>query len=247
MFKQVLSSFGLHGVQVDTVLHSPHLEVGQSLQGTIHFKGASSSKRINGISLELMTMVEVERGDHETRQAHCIARWPISAAFELLAEQVHQIPFHLQLPFETPVTQLNCAHNQTQVWLHTHLDIHWAIDAHDDDGIAIYPNAAMQALIAALEHCGFSLYCTDVEHGQLRGGYFQSSIGCYQELEFRPNRWLSSINELEVSFVATPTQTHVLFEIDRKLRGDHYQSLSLPHSGIQVASLAQHIQQLLGL
>ena len=45
MFKQVLSSFGLHGVQVDTILNTPHLEVGQNLQGSIHFKGASSTKK----------------------------------------------------------------------------------------------------------------------------------------------------------------------------------------------------------
>ena len=247
MFKQVLSSFGIQGVQVDTLLHTPHLEVGQALQGVIHFKGASSNKRINGIYLELMTMVEVEHGDRESRQAQCIARWPISAAFELLAEQVHQCPFHIQLPYETPVTQLNCHYNQTQVWLHTHLDIDWAVDAHDDDALAIYPNAAMQAVVSALEACGLVLYSSDVERGQLRGGYFQSTIGCYQELEFRPRAWLSSLNELEVSFVATPNQTHVVFEIDRKLRGDTYRTLSLPHQKIDLASLSLHLKQLLGL
>lgn len=247
MFKQVLSSFGIQGVQVDTLLHSPHLEVGQALQGVIHFKGATSNKRMNGIYLELMTLVEVESGEHETRQAQCIARWPISGAFELVAEQVHQCPFNIQLPFETPVTQLNCYANHTKVWLHTHLDIDWAVDAHDDDALAIYPNAAMQTLITALQHCGLSLYSADVERGQLRGGHFQSSIGCYQELEFRPTAWLSRLNELEVSFVATATQTHVLFEIDRKLGHDHYQTLSLPHTTLDVGSLAAHLKQLLAL
>ena len=247
MFKQVLSSFGLQGVQVDTILNTPHLQVGQALQGAIHFKGASSSKRINAISLELMTMVEVESGDHESRQAQCIARWPMSGAFDLLAEQTHQCPFNLMLPFETPITQLNCHYNHTQVWLHTHLDIDWAIDAHDNDALAIYPSPPMQAVITALEQCGLSLYSADVEHGQLRGGHFQSTIGCYQELEFRPNAWLSNLNELEVSFVTTAQQTHVLFEVDRKMRGDHYQTLSLPHTAIDIASLTAHLKQLLGL
>ena len=247
MFNQVLSSFGIQGVQVDTILTTPHLEVGQNLSGSIHFKGASSNKKINGIYLELMTMVEVESGDHENRQAQCIARWPISGAFELLAQQVHQCPFHLQLPFETPVTQLSCQYNHTRVWLHTHLDIDWAVDAHDDDAVAIYPNAAMQALITAMQHCGLQLYSTDVERGQLRGGYFNSTLGCYQELEFRPTTWLSQLNEVEVSFVATAHQTHVVLEIDRKLRGDHYKTLSLPHTAIDVASLTTHLKQLLNL
>ena len=194
-----------------------------------------------------MTLVEVENGEHESRQAQCIARWPISGAFELMAEQVHQCPFNIQLPFETPVTQLSCQHNQTRVWLHTHLDIDWAIDAHDDDALAIYPNHAMQALITAMQQCGLHLYSADVERGQLRGGYFNSSLGCYQELEFRPTTWLSHLNEVEVSFVATAHQTHVLFEVDRKMRGDHYQTLSLPHSAIDIAGLTTHLKQLLNL
>lgn len=247
MFKKVLSSLGVQGVQVNTVLTNPQLQVGQNLQGAIHFTGASSSKRINGIYLELMTMVEVESGDHEARQAQCIARWPISGAFDLLANQRHECPFNLQLPLETPITQLNCHYNHSQVWLHTHLDIDWAIDAHDDDALAIYPSPTMQALITALEQCGLSLYSADVERGQLRGGHFQSTIGCYQELEFRPTAWLSSLNELEVSFVTTHDQTHVLFEVDRKMCGDHYRTLSLPHTPIDIASLSAHLKQLLQL
>lgn len=247
MFNKVLSSFGIQGVQVDTILHTPHLEVGQSLQGAIHFKGANSNKKINAIFLELMTLAEVENGNHESRQAQCIARWHISGAFELRANQVHQCSFNLQLPYETPVTQFACAYNQTQVWLHTHLDIDWAVDAHDDDALAVYPNSAMQALITALQNCGLNLYSTDVERGQLHGGYFQSSLGCYQELEFRPNTWLSQLNEVEVSFVVTQNQTHVVFEVDRKMRGDFYKTLSLPHTPIDIASLTTHVQQLLNL
>lgn len=247
MFQQILSSFGIQGVKVDTILHTAQLSVGQTLQGNIHFQGTSSNKRINAITLQLMTMVEVESADQEYRQAQCIAQWPISAAFELLAHQAHTCPFHLQLPFETPITALNCPRQQTQVWLHTHLDIDWAVDAHDDDHLVIHPNAAMQSVITAMELCGLALYSADVERGQLRGGHFQSSIGCYQELEFRPVGMFNALNEVEVSFVATATQTHILFEVDRKLRGDQYRSLTLHNHYNDVQALTLELKRLLHL
>ena len=50
-----------------------------------------------------------------------------------------------------------------------------------------------------------------------------------------------------MSFVTTAQQTYVLFEVDRKMRGDHYQTLSLPHSPIDIESLTAHLKQLLGL
>jgi hypothetical protein len=40
---------------------------------------------------------------------------------------------------------------------------------------------------------------------------------------------------------------HVVFEIDRKLRGDTYKTLSLPHQKIDLASLSLHLKQLLDL
>ncbi len=245
MFNKLISSLGLQGVKVDTILNTPILQAGQQLTGEILFQGASSNKNINGIYLNLMTSAEVESGDNEFTEALCIARWHVSGAFELQANQVHRFPFQVQLPFETPITEVVCSRNATRVWLHTHLDVDWGLDATDRDYLHIGPNPAMQAFLQAMQHCGYQLYSVDVEKGQLRGGHFNSTIGCYQELEFRPTQFLSGINEVEVSFVAQAEQTHVLLEIDRKFRGDHYRSLTIPHQHIHIPSLVEEIQRLL--
>lgn len=108
MLNKALSSLGLQGIKTDTLLRTPQLYPSQNLQGQIHFQGASVNKNINGIYLQLMT--EAESGDHERKQELCIAQWHISGAFQLLANQS---------------TQLQCAHNTTRVWLHTHLDADW--------------------------------------------------------------------------------------------------------------------------
>ena len=247
MLKKLLSSFGVQGVQVDTILHNPTLQAGQNLSGEIHFKGAASNKQINGIHLQLMTTAEVESGDHEFNQSLCIAQWHVSGAFELQANQVHQFPIHIQLPFETPITEVQCRRNATRVWLHTHLDIDWGVDATDKDFLSIAPTACMQNFLVAMQHCGFQLNTVDVEKGQLRGNGFHSSIGCYQELEFKPTAYFSGINEVEVSFIAEAHQTHVLFEVDRTFRGDGFKSISIPHHLANVAHIAHEIKRVLSL
>ncbi|WP_322898856.1 sporulation protein [Acinetobacter tianfuensis] len=87
----------------------------------------------------------------------------------------------------------------------------------------------MQNFVQAMQHCGYQIVSTNVERGQLNGGYFRSSIGCYQEIEFEPKQRLSGINEIEVSFITDAQQVHILLEIDRKFRGDGYKTLSIPH------------------
>ena len=123
MFNKLMSSLGLQGIQVDTRLHTTAPQAGQAIQGEVIFKGAASNKIINGIYLKLMTTAEVESDDAEYNSALSIAEWHISGAFELQAHQSHAFPFSIQLPFETPVTDVPCRVNKTRVWLHTHLDV----------------------------------------------------------------------------------------------------------------------------
>jgi sporulation-control protein len=247
MFNKLMSSLGLQGIQVDTRLHTTAPQAGQAIQGEVIFKGAASNKIINGIYLKLMTTAEVESDDAEYNSALSIAEWHISGAFELQAHQSHAFPFSIQLPFETPVTDVPCRVNKTRVWLHTHLDVDWGLDATDKDYLQILPTPAMQVFIQAMQQCGFQLMTVDVEQGQLRGNGFHSSIGCYQELEFKPTQLFNSINEVEVSFVAEQHQTHVLLEVDRKFRGDGFNSLTFPHQQANPALLANEIRRMLGL
>ena len=105
----------------------------------------------------------------------------------------------------------------------------------------------MKAFSPGSQECGFQLMSVDVEKGQLRGNGFHSSIGCYQELEFKPTQLFNSINEVEVSFVAEQHQTHVLLEVDRKFRGDGFNSLTIPHQQANPALLVNEIRRILGL
>lgn len=139
------------------------------------------------------------------------------------------------------------AHNNTKVWLHTGLDIDNGVDASDRDMLTVRPTAPMLRFMAALENLGFVLASADVERGTLRGGGFQSTIGCYQELEYRETYGRTTgIKQLEVSFVSRPNDTGVLLEIDRRfMHGDSYRSFMLNHATYQQVDWERELRQAL--
>lgn len=245
MFGKLMSSLGLQSVKIDTVIHNPAVYAGQTVRGEVRLTGVDQAKQINGISLQLMTIAEVESGDHEFNQPLVLQQWSLAQRFELAAQQALVLPFQFELPHETPVTEVSCRRNSSRVWLHTHLDVDWGLDVKDRDFLQVHPTPAVRAFLQAMPQCGLLLNSVDVEKGQLRGRGFQSTIGCYQEFEFVPAQF-GRINEVEVSFVVQPEQTHVMLEIDRKLRGDQLKTLTLPNQPLSDAQLVTKIRALLG-
>lgn len=194
-----------------------------------------------------MTRVEVETDEGEYQENHVLRAWRISEAFSIARGDERIIPFEDVLPLETPITEVSCPYNKTQVWMQTGLSIDMALDAGDRDFLRIIPTPAMAALLSAMETCGFRLYQADVEKGFLKGHAFQSRSGCYQELEFRPTgRGRLSVNEVEVSFVPEQDRTHVMLEADRTFRRDKITSLTLDHDNLEVHVLAEQIRVALG-
>lgn len=247
MFGKLMSAMGLDSVKVDTVIRTPVLYPGQVLQGNIIATGGNEDKTLNGVSIKLMTMAEVESGDNEFNQPLVLARWDFKQQIHLKPKETLSFDFDATLPLETPITQVDCHANKTRVWLETELDVASNMDATDRDYLKIQPTAAMKSFLDAMDQVGFRLRAVDVEKGHLRGRNFQSTIGCYQELEFVAKRMFSGFNEIEVSFVAQEQQTHVMLEIDRTHRGDQLKTLSINHVQLNTQSLVRDIQAALGL
>lgn len=245
MFNKIMSGLGLQGVTVETRLQNPNLQAGDTLHGEISFKGGSSDKEINGLYLQLMTMAEVESGDHEFNQPLVLQEWLVNSRFLLPAHQAHSFPFSIQLPFETPITEVACRRNGARVWIQTHMDVDWGLDATDRDYLKVLPTAAMQSFLQAMQQCGFVLSTVDVEKGQLTARNFRSTIGCYQELEFVSSHMFSGFNEVEVSFVAEAQQTHIMLEIDRTFRSDQLLTMTISNQNLDVNQITQQIRRLL--
>jgi sporulation-control protein len=192
-----------------------------------------------------MTMAEVESGDHEFNQPLVLQEWLVNSRFLLPAHQAHSFPFSIQLPFETPITEVACRRNGARVWIQTHMDVDWGLDATDRDYLKVLPTAAMQSFLQAMQQCGFVLSTVDVEKGQLTARNFRSTIGCYQELEFVSSHMFSGFNEVEVSFVAEAQQTHIMLEIDRTFRSDQLLTMTISNQNLDVNQITQQIRRLL--
>lgn len=246
MFKKLLASVGIGGAKVDTILTSELLCPGDIFSANIVVIGGDTEQTISGLDLALMTRVKVERDDTEMVVNQRLAQWRIADSFVICEGETKTIPFSAQLPHETPISANGARNNQTKVWITTGLNIDMALDASDKDPLNIIATSIQNKVLQAMDNCGYSLVKADVEEGQLRGNGFVSSIGCYQELEFRPNKFaLFGLSEVEISFVSGPQVTHALFELDRNFGGDSYRSLSFDNS-LSQEQVTAHIKQFLG-
>jgi len=246
MFKKILASVGIGGAKVDTILNTEMLCPGDNFEATIVIKGGGTEQDISGLDLALMTRVKVERDDTEMVVNRTLCQWHISDHFTLQADEIREIPFKGRLPLETPISANGARHNQTKVWIATGLNIDMALDASDKDPVNVIATSTQNKVLQGMDDCGYSLVKADVEDGMVRAQNFRSSLGCYQELEYRPNRFaLFGLNEVEVTFVPTEHQTHILFELDRNFGGDTYRSLSL-NNDVSQDDVTSQIKNILG-
>ncbi|QKJ66234.1 sporulation protein [Deefgea piscis] len=237
MFKKLFAAVGVGGATVDTVLDNASVYPGSTLNGYVLIRGGSVDQAIEYVDLVLMTEAEQKVGDSEVRVAQTIAKFRVANAFSATAGLERRLPFSLTLPLETPVNNAYAlatpgygyAPNvKAAVWIHTDLAIASAIDAKDRDFLDVQPLPQMQRLIAAMGNLGFAHVSSDVEIGTARIGQVASSIGCYQEFEFRPmQHGFSRIQEVEITCISRADGVYVLIEADRRFSRDSYSSMHM--------------------
>lgn len=226
MFKQLLASAGIGACKIDTQLQSNQCAPGGSLKGQILIQGGAVAQQINGFDLALMTRVKVKSDNGEYYQNFCLQRFHLSDAMLVAPGARHQLPFELRLTGELPVTHLP-HHIVGKVWLASEANIEMALDPSDNDALQVAATPLMLNCIDAMLALGYQLQKIDVEKGYLQVPGKRSSVGCYQEFEFRPRQWLSGIKEVELSFLPDGNDVLLVVEVDRSFRGDSYRTLRL--------------------
>ncbi|CCN83062.1 putative Sporulation control stage 0, protein M family protein [Vibrio nigripulchritudo SFn27] len=228
MLGKLKASLGIGAAKVDTVLQNMSVTQGDTLKGTVHIQGGDVEQQIDAIKLKLCTQVKVESDSGTSYPSFVLGHLQAVDPFVIGPGQEKQVDFELKLHEETPVTALNALHNQCHVWVETTLDIDFAIDPKDRDFVEVKPLPVVSSVISAIESAGFTMVKADVEKGHLRANTFQSKSGCYQEIEFRNNGFVTS-KEIELSFILDGNMVHCLAEVDRamSLRGDQYVAFSL--------------------
>lgn len=64
-FKDFLSSIGFGSLKVETVVERPHLEEGETLNGTIYFEGGDSDQEIDYVELLVIKLIDDYREDSD--------------------------------------------------------------------------------------------------------------------------------------------------------------------------------------
>jgi len=216
VFKKLLKAMGVGGPSVETVLHNPNTTPGGTISGDVHLMGGEHDSDIRYVSVALRTRVEVESGDSEYNTNMEYAKVQLTGPFQLRKGARHSLPFTLQIPWEAPLTHMyGQPLHGTTVGVATELEVARAVDATDLDPIAVHPLPAQERILAAFANLGFRFRSADCERGYIRG--IRQELPFYQEIEFYPPpQYASGINELEVTFVASPHSMEVVLELDKR-------------------------------
>ncbi|HEU5107304.1 MAG TPA: sporulation protein [Micromonosporaceae bacterium] len=216
VFKRMMQAMGVGGPSVETVLANPNCRPGGYLEGQVHVMGGDHAVDIEYVAVGLMTRVEVESGDSEYATDQEFHRQRLTGSFKLDAGARHDIPFRFDVPWETPITEVYGQHlHGMTMGLRTELEVARAVDKGDLDQVSVHPLPAQERILDALARLGFRFSKADNERGRIYG--VQQSLPFYQEIEFYPPpQYAHGINQLELTFLATPQQLQVVLEIDKR-------------------------------
>ncbi|MFD9791757.1 sporulation protein [Streptomyces sp. NPDC059070] len=214
-FKRLLASLGAGGASVETELTEANVVPGGVVQGEVRIQGGSVDQQIEGLSVGLQARVEVEGGEHETKQDIEFTKLRLGGAFEVKAGAVHVVPFGLEIPWETPVTAIDGQQLRgMNIGVTTELAIARAVDSGDLDPIHVHPLPAQQAILDAFIKLGFRFKSADMERGHIRGT--RQRLPFYQEIEFHAPSEYRGLNQVELTFVADDRAMDVVLEMDKK-------------------------------
>lgn len=212
----MLSAFGVGGPSVDTVLDESAVRPGEVLRGRVSIQGGSADVVIDAVVLSLVTRVEVERAGRETGGVAEFHRVVLNRDVRIRAEERLDLPFELSMPWETPVTAVGDVQLPgVTVGVRTELVIKGAPDKGDLDPVVVRPVPSQERVLDAFGELGAVFRSADVEVGRIVG--VPQQLGFYQEIEFYPPpRVAGRLNQVELTFVASPRDLWVVLEADKR-------------------------------
>ncbi|MFE4536829.1 sporulation protein [Streptomyces scopuliridis] len=215
VFKKLLGAVGVGGPSVDTVLDGVAAVPGGPLSGQVRLRGGRTDLEIEQITLDLVARVEAEGHDEETEGTVVFDRVVVAGGFRLAEESEQTIPFTLTLPWETPVTELYGQPLGVVLGVRTELEVSGARDKGDLDQLSVSPLPVQEAILEALGQLGWGFKSADLELGHINGT--DQRLPFYQEIELTPPaHYAHALNEIEVTFLATPGGMDVVIEADKR-------------------------------
>lgn len=215
-FKQLLATIGVGAAKIDTQLETLEVQVGHSLQGQFVVTGGTVDQQIDDIYISIKAKYKKQGLDSAYYTNGTVGHFKVCDSFTIHAGETKHIPFVIQLPLHTPVTD-----GYSVLWLKTALDIHHAVHQEDEDYLIVTPLPLMQTILNTLSEVGFEKIEVGCEDGTLEG-MLPVDSGFYQVFRFKPisEKFVDIIDHLNIVFnVQSEDKVDVIVEIHKKSDG----------------------------
>ncbi len=217
---KALSKVGIGAAKIDAVLDQTQVVPGQEVTGVLNITGGKVEQVINKIDLDVYSNYLVEEEYQEDGEDHTriiehdgrINSVDVEQNFTIGPGENKQIPFSFILNENAPLSL-----GKSTSWLHTNLDIDFALDKTDKDYLEVVPNELQAATLDAIIQLGFEMYDAECE-GIHRD---HDHLPFIQEFEFKAanGEFRGRLDELELVMQQNGDVLMVYLEIDRKARG----------------------------
>ena len=150
MFKRLLSTIGIGGVTLYTVVKEEKVQVGEKVTGEIHITGGKVDQRLDNIHVELD--VEYYRDEEYSEihyMTHNLSCLDIVETLNIQANHEVVIPFEIKVPFHCPIS-----FGDKKVWLMTRLDVYHSVHPRELKPLNIEDNN-LSLLLKDLSEMGY--------------------------------------------------------------------------------------------
>ncbi|RAL24318.1 sporulation protein [Thermoflavimicrobium daqui] len=234
MFENALASLGIGAAKVDTRLEKSTYRQGEQVLGEVHIQGGNAPQDIDEIYLFLVMQYHYEG----TQAEYVIDEFRLTDRFVIDQHETKIIPFHFQLPYDTPVST-----GGSPIYLKTGLDIKRAIDPTDLDGIEVLPHPLIDQILLTIEDIGFRLTQVDLDFEQ-----FHSRNPFVQVYRFQPlSSYANYLDLLSLVFQPHGKEVDVIMEINRKpvdLKSSMEEALNLDERLVQFVLTVDEIRNI---
>lgn len=213
MFKRMLASVGIGAAQIDLMLHEEAVKAGDTITGVVRIQGGRVNQQVEDVNAYVKTRYLKEVNDSKIYAEATIAKIPLAGKFTVEAERTYEFPVSFRLPPHTPATMGN-----TQVWIHTGMEINEGLDPKDEDYLHVMPHPYTAIVLKAADQLGFRLRDASNEYAPYHGRPY--GLPFVQEFEFLPSaQYRGRLDEIEIVCYPDDDGIGLLLQIDRKARG----------------------------
>ncbi|MEF9950995.1 MAG: sporulation protein [Clostridium sp.] len=212
-FKKAMANvLGIGGTKVDTVINTPSVPNGGTVEGNIIIKGGSVEQSVSKVKLNVDASYDKETDDTKYTSYSTIQSLEIPINRIVKPGEVINESFSFKITPNTPISI-----PKHRVVISTKIDIESAIDSGDGDVINVYANRYMQGVLDSIKSLGFIM--REVEN--IKGSYIYGSLPFVQEFEFIPTsgEFYGRLDEVEIIFIHNNNGIDVFLQVDRRAGG----------------------------